>query len=332
MKVKGRQPFPSRSAIVIAWVTTVGLFIVILIGFLDADTHSALGCGAMWPLCNGGVLPGPGMKSMIEYSHRAITGVVGILVAIMVVGAWRQAHDREEWKVLGGFGLGFVIVQAGIGAAAVLSAEPPPILALHLGFALLAFAGVALLTVALMQHRRELAGEESGYVLRQRHPAPPVLRRWIWGTIGLLYAVIYLGAYVAQTQAGWACAGWPLCNGRWIPTLHGLTLVIFAHRVAALVVVAVAVRLLGLVVPLRHERPDLYRGGLTVVGLVVALALSGAVVVWSGHTTGSDLLHVALVTSLFTAVSYLCLQAMPSLAGKGLGPAAGKTTHGEGSV
>ena len=46
----------ARRVRIVADVATVALFLVVLVGFLDTLTHSALGCGPMWPLCNGGVL------------------------------------------------------------------------------------------------------------------------------------------------------------------------------------------------------------------------------------------------------------------------------------
>jgi cytochrome c oxidase assembly protein subunit 15 len=57
-------------------------------------------------------------------------------------------------------------------------------------------------------------------------------------TVGLLFALIVVGAYVAaDPEAGEACgssASWPLCNGQLFPTLSAPIVAEYSHRVLAL--------------------------------------------------------------------------------------------------
>lgn len=290
-------------------LATVGLFVVILIGFLDTLTGSALGCGRMWPLCNGGVLPGATLQSQVEYAHRAITGLVGLLVLVVTVWAWVQYRRVLEVWVLGAVGLGFVGVQSVVGAEAVLHPESAPVLATHFGFALLAFAGTALMTSVIHQLVREPRAE-TGW-RRRALKLPRAVSIVIW--VALVYAmgIAYLGTLVAHTGAGLACVGWPLCNGQVWPGLAGPTGLVFLHRLAALGMGALVILIVVQARRVRDRRPDVYRGAHLALGLVVLQIASGAYVVLSHITTTADIIHVSLMTLIFAGLAYLALQTLP---------------------
>jgi len=295
-------------------VATVGLFIVILIGFLDTLTGSALGCGRMWPLCHGSFFPGPSLQSEVEYAHRAITGIVGVIVGVVTVWAWLRYRRVAEIWVLGGIGLGFVVVQSIVGAEAVLHPESAPVLATHFGFALLAFAGTATMTAVVHQLVREPEAP-TGWRLRQQG-LPPLLVTLIWVTLAYALGMAYLGAFVAHSGAGLACLGWPLCNGQWWPGFAGPTGWVFLHRLAAIGIGLLTVVLVRLAAPLRHTRPDIYRGAHAAMGLVLLQIASGAYVVLSHITTTSDIIHVSGMTLIFGVLAYLAVQTVPRRAAR----------------
>lgn len=290
-------------------IATVGLFIVIWIGFLDTLTGSAEGCGAMWPLCNGGFVPSPTLQSEVEYTHRAVTGLVGVLVAVVVIWAWKR-WARGEVRLMGFIALWFVVVQAVLGAAAVLWPESPPIMALHFGFALLAFGGLALMTALLHQIEGERNGRTTGWRLRAT-PVPPNLARFTWAILLFTLGIAYWGTYVAHVGAGTACSGWPLCNGQWIPGFSGKVGIMFIHRLAALVEGALLLRLFFAARAVKTTRPDVYRAAHLGLALVALQILSGAYLVLSHLSTAADLIHVSIVTVLFTVIAYMALQMTP---------------------
>src|SRR5215208_607896 len=81
----------------LAVATTLGMFIVLLMGAAVTNTGSAEGCGRSWPLCNGQFVPEFTVATAIEYSHRAVTGVEGLLVlalAVAMLSRWGR-RDRE---------------------------------------------------------------------------------------------------------------------------------------------------------------------------------------------------------------------------------------------
>lgn len=303
----------------LADVATVGLFLVVLIGFLDTLTHSALGCGPMWPLCDNGVLPGPTTQSLVEYSHRAITGVVGVLVLVATIWAWVR-YRAPEVRALATVGLGFVVVESAVGALAVLHAESPPVLATHFGFALLAFAGTALMTAVIHQVTREpvqaTGWRERGYRLPRR------LVGLIWVLVVYCLGIAYLGTLVAHTGAGLACTGWPLCSGMVWPGLTGLRGLVFLHRLAALGAGILVLWVFLEARKVRAERPALYRASHFALAVVVIQIASGAYLILSRLSTTADLIHVGFMTILFTLAAYLAVESLPlSKAGRALSEA-----------
>lgn len=61
------------------------MVLVILEGAVVRATGSGAGCGNRWPLCNGDFFPHhPRLATVIEYTHRSMTGFVTTLVAILI--------------------------------------------------------------------------------------------------------------------------------------------------------------------------------------------------------------------------------------------------------
>jgi protoheme IX farnesyltransferase len=104
-----------------AWGVLAYNLATILGGAFVRATMSGDGCGNHWPNCNGQLLPDMGQaKAVIEFSHRASTGLLLVLVVSLVVWAFR-AHPRGHPARTGAvFALLMTLVEALIGAALVL--------------------------------------------------------------------------------------------------------------------------------------------------------------------------------------------------------------------
>ncbi len=104
-----------------AWFTLGVTVATIVMGAVVRATHSGDGCGPNWPTCEGTlVLPGTGERAqLIEFSHRAISGVSLIAVialAVLVFRAYAAGHPVRKavlWSV------GLLVVEALIGAVIV---------------------------------------------------------------------------------------------------------------------------------------------------------------------------------------------------------------------
>ena len=293
-------PAMSRSFKALAVAAAAGMYLVQLMGALVTKSGSAEGCGASWPLCDGSFLPAANIHSIIEYSHRAVSGIVGILVFAFAYYVWRRYPARSDARYLGLVGAIFVIIQSALGAAAVLWPQPKTVLALHFGISLTAFAAVLLPTVILFQLERGTT--------HRRTPVSAALRNWAWVSLIYVYAVVYSGAYVRHTNSHLACLDWPLCGGALIPELSGSVGIQFFHRLAAGVSLLVLFYLFRLAARERESRPDVYRGAAIALALIVAQVLSGAHVVLSHLTLTAMMLHSAVITALFGVLSYICLQ------------------------
>lgn len=295
----GRPPqWPGTPLVAFGVLTTIALFGVVVVGFIDTATNSALGCGRSFPLCNGALLPGAGIHALIEWSHRVLAAVAGLMVGALAIWAWVRAWRFPAVRYLGLIALGFVFIESTVGALAVLSPESQALLAIHLGIALTAFAGTALLTAflwVLAVRRRSWA----------RLPVPRPLGAWTWILLVYLYLAVYLGAYVAGTGSARACLTWPLCTAPVTASLTNPVTIDTLHRLAAVVAGILAVWVAVLARRSRAVRPDLARLADGIAVLVLLQIVSGLFLVLSHLAMGPTIVHVALVTVLFTAVAGL---------------------------
>src|SRR5579884_2601494 len=237
----------------LSWATTIGMFLVVIMGATVTNTASAEGCGRSWPLCNGRIIPEFAVSTLIEFSHRAVTGVETVLVLGFAVAIWAAFQHYAQARTLALLMVGALFLQAGMGAWAVLYPQTPLVIALHFGISLVAFASALLATLFVRDAR-------DGFSRRARI-VPRGYARLAWMTTFYLLVVVYLGAYVRHAGFELACLDWPLCQGKLVPPLAGPVGVVFAHRVAALG----GILLLGWLAVwswrLRHDRPDLASAG-----------------------------------------------------------------------
>jgi len=109
------KAFARYAAIVLAF--NLG---VVLWGAYVRATGSGAGCGNHWPLCNGAVVPpAPALVTVIEFTHRATSGMDLVMVAVLVVWAFRcfpRLHPARLGAALSGV---FLVTEALIGAALV---------------------------------------------------------------------------------------------------------------------------------------------------------------------------------------------------------------------
>jgi cytochrome c oxidase assembly protein subunit 15 len=276
----------------------VGMLLVLVMGATVTDTGSAQGCGRSWPLCRGQFVPEFAVSTFIEFSHRAVTGVEGVLIVLLAAAALAlYGRDRPVW-VLTPLMLGSLVLQAGMGAAAVMWPQQAVVLALHFGISLIALA-TATLTALYVGWPRTMRGLP---------PVPQRLRLATWGFLLYLYVLVYTGAYIRHAGAGAACLSWPLCGTGASSSEAAALAANFVHRGAAGLAVLLA---LGLVVAYRRLQPgrlDLFGGGLVVVGALLAQAAAGAFLVLTRLGLFGELLHAALSGVAFTSAAYLCLR------------------------
>lgn len=95
--------------------------LVILWGAYVRATGSGAGCGDHWPLCNGEVLPrNPEIETLIEFTHRATSGIALLLVVGLVIWTWRARPAGDRLRFWAGASGVLILVEALLGAGLVL--------------------------------------------------------------------------------------------------------------------------------------------------------------------------------------------------------------------
>jgi heme a synthase len=93
----------SRALVRFGWAVVGYNVLVILWGALVRATGSGAGCGNHWPLCNGEVIPlSPRVDTIIEFTHRCMTGGSTFLVVGLLVWTFRgtvKGHAARAFAV-----------------------------------------------------------------------------------------------------------------------------------------------------------------------------------------------------------------------------------------
>ncbi|MFC4809161.1 COX15/CtaA family protein [Paenibacillus sp. GCM10023250] len=290
----------------LAILTCIGMFLVLIAGALVTNTDSGRGCGTDWPLCNGKFVPAYTVESLIEYSHRVISGGVGLLVlATFIATLMLYRNDKEPIYYSAGAGL-FTVLQALLGAAAVVWPTTPAVLALHFGISILAFMFTLLLVIWSYRKKHGTLTDKPSRALPQAV---------FWLSLLILaytYFVIYLGAYIRHTESSGGCVGWPLCNGELVPNLDGATLYVFMHRVAAAILLIVIGALMVYVNRVCAD-PGMRRSMTVTFVLVCCQVLSGALLTMTLRDEDwfvfTSILHNMIVSGLFGILSDFMIRA-----------------------
>ncbi|TFE24253.1 COX15/CtaA family protein [Cohnella luojiensis] len=299
-------------------LTCIGMFMVLIAGVLVTNTDSGRGCGSDWPLCNGRFVPAYTVESMVEYSHRMISGLVGLLVgaAYLVTWFWKPARHKENVLYAGG-ALLFTLMQAVLGAMAVVWEQSSLVLALHFGISLFAFTCTWLLYTVAKRQDLQQSGQpnDSSRMIKPQTVLtfPKAMFRSIVAVLVYCYGVVYLGAYIRHTSSGGACEGWPLCNGEIVPELTGSTAVAFAHRIAALLLLVLIAVLVIYVRKSAGNSSELASIANKALALVFLQVISGGLLAFTISSEDvyifTGLLHTIIISALFSMLVLLAIRA-----------------------
>ncbi len=108
-----------------AWIVLFFICAIVVTGALVRLTGSGLGCSD-WPACNSSnFVDVSTTHSRIEQINRLFTGVVGVSVVVVILGAFRLSESRKDLRWLaGGLVLG-VLAQIVLGGVVVLTGLNP---------------------------------------------------------------------------------------------------------------------------------------------------------------------------------------------------------------
>jgi heme A synthase len=279
-----------------------------------------LGCGPAgsgldgWPFCNGDVVPGVNLNSIIEFSHRTLAGIVGIMMIALAVLAWRRYRSNTGLVRATVASVVLVIAQGLLGAATVEKDLDEGLVAAHLG---LAMCLLALLLYVVRASREpqtsDLRSQTSG------------LRPLALVSSFFVLCTIVAGGYMAGTQnygradyqvgdgAHHACGKeFPTCNGDFLPFGDArLVDIHLTHR--AFMYIATLLVIVLVVLSLRRRPSDgVARSAWFAAAVLASQVLVGALNVWLDEYEALIVLHLALGTLLWMGVVSLALQLYPA--------------------
>ncbi|MCC8438532.1 heme A synthase [Brevibacillus sp. M2.1A] len=287
------------------FLSMYGMLLILIMGALVTKTESGRGCGDDWPLCNGKFVPAYTIESFIEYSHRFVSGVVGIILLTTLILVFRYS-GRKDAKWFVSLAMFCTILQAILGAMAVIWPQSSAVLALHFGISLVTFALTLLLSMIYMRFGLKLS-ETRPYLSRRV--------KWaIWLITVYSYGVVYLGAFVRHSNSGGGCTDWPLCNGQVIPELSGATLIVFIHRFGAILMMLFVLWLFFTIRKKVGKRDNLYQAGKWMLIYALLQIVSGGfmtLMMGQDWYLLASMLHTILISCLFGILCYLCVLTLP---------------------
>lgn len=277
------------------------MLLILLGGALVTKTESGMGCGKSWPLCNGEFVPSEITPELvIELAHRLVSGSVGIMVLVLSVWTWRKMGHIRETKFLSLTSFFFLLLQALIGAAAVVWGQSDFVLALHFGISLISFAAVLLLTLLIFEVDKKFQAEK--LIIDKR------MRKHIIGVSLYSYAVVYTGALVRHVNASLVCRDWPLCiNGAFTLPGNMYEWVQMGHRAAAGLIFIWIGYITYLAIKYYKDQKVIYWGWIISFILVSLQVAAGALVVLTRLNLFIALGHAFFISCLFGVLSYFIL-------------------------
>jgi cytochrome c oxidase assembly protein subunit 15 len=304
----------------LALATIVMTFLLVIIGGIVRVSDSGLGCGPAnsgfhgWPFCNGDLLPGLDLNTIIEYSHRTVAGIVGLMtiaLAVLAVLAWRRQGGNRALVRTAVAAVVLVIAQGLLGAATVENNLDELLVAAHLGLAMAFFALVIYIWRA---SKPENVGGEPAHGGRGFRPLA-------LAASGLAFCTIVAGGYMAGTQnygradyqlgdgAHHACGKeFPTCNGDFLP--FGSTRLVDIHLTHRVFVYLTTLFVIALIVLALRRRPSpgVVRNAWIAAGILGTQLIVGALNVWLDEYEALIVLHLALGTLLWGTLVGLAFQ------------------------
>lgn len=305
-------------------------FDLIVFGAFTRLTDSGLGCPD-WPGCYGHASPigaldaikqaeaampsGPVtlVKAWIEMLHRYLAMLVGALILVLCLIAWKYKSKLSISPWWPTFTLMAVCLQGAFGAWTVTWKLYPLIVTLHLIMALV------LLVLLSWQHQLSLP------TTSKRHNSTHWPTQLIMISFFLLMLQIALGAWVSTNYAVLACNTFPMCHGSWWPEMdwqngyrlfrhlgktgegellsfQALVAIHYGHRLMSYLVITV---LLFLIVRLRQLQEKVYARVL--LALLLLQFLTGLSNVVLGWPLIAALMHTAGAAALVLVFSRMML-------------------------
>ena len=276
----------------LAFLTAFFAYLQIALGGVVRVTDSGLGCPD-WPLCHGRPYPAADIHSIIEYSHRTVGTITGVLLIGTVIAAWivfRRSRPLVAWLATASLvAIGF---EGALGGVVVVNELKPWLVVAHLGLAMIILG--SLIATAVMSLPPRPAAADARF------------RSLAVAAAAATYVLLLTGSTVVASSADETCHAWPLCGNGFAIDFSGANAFTMLHRGSVLLIGILLIYVLR--DALRHEaaRPVAF-ATLIVFGLQVAVG-AGSALTDSAFFNG---LHVAIATLVWSGILAIALLTLP---------------------
>ena len=275
--------------------SVLSAYVLMVMGNLVTSTNSGLACPD-WPLCYGSVKPPMEVDIWIEWTHRLLGSLTGLLILASTILVWKNYKGAPRY--ITGAVLALLLTGAALGGVIVLTEAPlldsvPSVLIIssHLLIATLVLTG-------LVFTFRYVSGDRAMSHVDSQTRVFALL-------FGLVYVQVVIGILVRYSGASLACDGFPLCNGQVVPEFtDGLVTLHFIHRLTAFAILFTAIWAVvrALWASVGAGRP------LFTLAVIVLQGAFGVTIVLTGKFLPVVVMHGA---TGFFLLGWLAYQAMP---------------------
>lgn len=296
----------------LALATCAATYALIVLGGVVRVTGAGDACPD-WPRCHGELLPPLERDVLIEFSHRLVASLVGLLVVATALVAWRgqRRPPVARWGSL--LAVGLVVAQIILGGVTVLNDLSSNLVTAHLALASALLATLVVVTLAA------LASPDTS----SRRSAQTVgLRNLVAFSALAVFALMLTGSYMTGSGASVAFTDWPLFDGQLWPEGGRPAMIHATHRLAAALVGVLLAYVTVRAWRTEHAGP-VALGTALALGLYVAQVFVGAANLWTELQPAARTAHLALAVAVWavlvgiTALSQRALQGAPDAVREG---------------
>ena len=294
-KMSGAKKNIQRGLRYWALAAAIATFVLIVAGYVVRVSGSGAGCPD-WPTCYGQWSLPAGFSAQIQYAHRALAFLSGLLILISTAMAM-IAHAQRRVRLSLAAALTLTLIEAGLGGISVLERFSGALDVVHLALALGTQSLVLVAAVSSL-------AEAGPLPIASRFSYRTRFGRLAWVVTAATFVVMVSGAYLASAVTQPMCTGWPFCGGQLLPQQPSAWIEIGHRMLTGLASLAVV----GLMISAWRRQRD-RRVTLTAATGVAILyfmqALIGALKVTQGYPLDLVGLHAVTTAGLWALLTVL---------------------------
>ena len=290
---------------IILFLLILAAILQITLGALVRITDSGLSCPD-WPLCYGLWFPFKERlismgnvdffyyQIMLEWIHRlnAVLIITPLTLVLFLKSIIQSPYRQYKNNIIF---IGFLVfLQSLLGGLTVIDKNSSWSVALHLSLALIFLFLTIRVFIISAQFKIELT-DKIFYI----HSF------WLLNSLLVVFITMILGAIVSKSGSALACESWPLCNVDLIPgSLDFHKIIHILHRMFAILSILFISLFSIYKYRIKNESFIIYLFKLPIVLVLIQICVGG-LVIYSGVSIFSAIIHQSLAVILFTSLSLL---------------------------